>query len=350
MAQVTSRVAPAVVTVSATIFRGGTAEALGFFFGNPGYVITNARVLARATSVTVTDSSGSVDTASLAGIDRTLDVAVLITSQFRIKPLAPAPAPIASGSDVVAVGFRSPTVTNLPTEGRVLGTGRQVAVGKKTYYNVIQTDAPVGATGNGGPLVDRSGRVVGLVIGDTGKVFARPLQSFDSPIRFWEATRNVIHLGPPLVTGDPQSLILSSVLSGYSSSISETHDGGVGWHREWRRPADYTYGEGVVTIYVYVPATEADAQDAYQTQIQYSEGNGFTVASTPNQLGDGETLLQHSTSDQLTYEVVWWDRNFKGDVFVSSGLPPAGEITLQTAVSIAAQQEAPVAASLTNYE
>lgn len=351
VAQVAAAVAPSVVTVDAKVFRGSPAETLGFFYGKPGFVLTNARVMTRATDVTVTDSSGVVSTAFLVGIDRTLDVAVLTTTQFKFKPLMPATGSIAQGSDVVAVGARSALrATDSGTGGKVIGTGRQVTVGKNTYYNLIQTDIGATADGNGGPLVDRTGQVVGMVMGDSGRAFARPLGSFDSPVRFWEATQSLVHLGPPLVAGDPKTLMLSSVLSGYSMSTSETQNDGRGWRGEWRRPPDDTYGEGVVTIYVLVDSSADAAYRDYESQISFSEGKGFTVASAPNQLGDGETLLQHSVGDQLTYEVVWWDRNFKGDVFISSGIPPAGEITMQTAVSIAVQQEVPVAANLASYK
>ena len=70
-------------------------------------------------------------------------------------------AQVSAGQDVLAVGFQlgsafgdSPTVTR-----GIVSAVRTDATGAKW----IQTDAPINPGSSGGPLLDRSGRVIGVV-------------------------------------------------------------------------------------------------------------------------------------------------------------------------------------------
>jgi S1-C subfamily serine protease len=126
-------------------------------------VLTVARLLAGAVSISVISSSGREDTASLVGEDASDNVAVLRAgNQLPSLSLAPSPPP-STGQVAIAVGTSEP-VGSPPavTIGTIRAINRQVPVnGAPPLLDAIDTDAPPGPA-PGGALLDQSGRVVGI--------------------------------------------------------------------------------------------------------------------------------------------------------------------------------------------
>lgn len=147
------RVAPGVVVVSA----GGLVSA-GFAVA-PGLVLTAAHAVAGAREVTVTLRDGRAARATVAEVAPDgLDVALL-----RIA-LSPPPLPIAAGaalragSVVAAIGHPDGSRWTLAT-GLV---AQDPADGKDP--SLLRLQLPLRAGASGGPVVDRSGRVVAIVV------------------------------------------------------------------------------------------------------------------------------------------------------------------------------------------
>jgi putative serine protease PepD len=173
VAGVLAKVGPSVVSVQTQITQRqgpfvaqGEGAGTGILLSADGKVLTNAHVVANATSITVTlPRETTPRTAELIGADTAADVAVLQLTDAH--GLTPAPlgdsTRLAVGDDVVAIGNAlaldgGPTVTS----GIVSALGRSIDTENGTLSGLIQTDAAISSGNSGGPLVNAAGQVVGL--------------------------------------------------------------------------------------------------------------------------------------------------------------------------------------------
>jgi S1-C subfamily serine protease len=146
----------------------------GFVVDKQGYILTNAHVVdengQRATSVTVVFNKGGSETTRvpgrLVGVDSGSDVAVIKVDPGKAGNLNPLPLgdsdKVQVGEPVVAIG--NPLGYDFSiTSGIVSATGRSLeAPNGQTIPNGIQTDAAINQGNSGGPLIDGSGRVIGI--------------------------------------------------------------------------------------------------------------------------------------------------------------------------------------------
>jgi putative serine protease PepD len=165
LAGVVKNVLPSVVTVRAETSLG-EAIGTGFIVSADGYVITNDHVvsgLSGTPSVRFSDSTTA--TAKLIGSDPESDIAVLKINKTGLKPITIGTSSgIAVGDPVLAVGAPL-DLENSVTYGIISALHRPLEVsegGQTRYYSAIQTDAAINHGNSGGPLVDASGRVIGV--------------------------------------------------------------------------------------------------------------------------------------------------------------------------------------------
>ena len=145
---------------------GGTATGSGFLVDTEGHVVTNSHVVAEADKVEV--KLGSSDTtydAEVVGTDPATDVALLKVDApaDSLHPLALADSSkVEVGEPVVAIG--NPFgLDRTVTAGIVSAIQRQIqAPNGFSISHVIQTDAAINPGNSGGPLIDSSGRVIGI--------------------------------------------------------------------------------------------------------------------------------------------------------------------------------------------
>ena len=133
----------------------------GIIFDVHGHVVTNYHVIARATQVRVQLRDGREAAATLVGVDRDTDLAVLKISlgTLPIMPLGRSDR-LRVGEPVLAIG--NPLGLNhTVTQGIVSATGRG-QLGVTTFENFIQTDAAINFGNSGGALIDATGKLVGL--------------------------------------------------------------------------------------------------------------------------------------------------------------------------------------------
>jgi S1-C subfamily serine protease len=149
---VVSAALPAIVLVQTTDARG-----TGFFVSSDT-VITNAHVVDGATYVTLRTSSGDETPAMVTVRSNELDLAELHVSKVRpgqvTLPLTDS-SHVRVGEEVVAIGSAM-GLQNTVTRGIVSGLRRLGPV------VLVQTDAAINHGNSGGPIVDRSGRVVAV--------------------------------------------------------------------------------------------------------------------------------------------------------------------------------------------
>jgi S1-C subfamily serine protease len=136
----------------------------GWVFDDAGHVVTNEHVVNGAAKVTVVFQDGTEVPARVVGTDPSTDVAVLeLEEEHESSPL-----PLGStsslhlGDTVIAIG--SPLgLQGTVTAGIVSGLGRDIqAPNQFTIDGAVQTDAALNHGNSGGPLLDGSGRVVGM--------------------------------------------------------------------------------------------------------------------------------------------------------------------------------------------
>jgi serine protease Do len=136
----------------------------GFILDDQGHIITNTHVVADASHVLVRLVDGREYTAEVVGADRNSDVAVI-----RIAPEANRlSAALLGDSDLAHVGdwvlaLGAPLGLDFTvTAGIISAKGRQITGGELALEAFIQTDAAINPGNSGGPLVDLTGRVVGI--------------------------------------------------------------------------------------------------------------------------------------------------------------------------------------------
>lgn len=134
----------------------------GFVVSKDGYVVTNNHVIDGADEIYVKFSNGREYRTKLVGTSPEVDIAVLkIDSNETFKPLEFA------NSDQVQIGqwsiaFGNPLGLNdSMTVGIISAAGRS-SLGIEEIENFIQTDAAINQGNSGGPLIDITGKVIGV--------------------------------------------------------------------------------------------------------------------------------------------------------------------------------------------
>jgi serine protease Do len=153
--EVTRRVTPAVVSITS---RGGAGS--GFVIREDGVILTNAHVVGGMRTVQVGMANGETYTGEVLGRVADIDVAVVKVAA-RGLPVVPL-----GDSDQIQVGQSAIAIGNPAGYERSVTTGVVSAVNRRiagTYLDeLIQTDAAINPGNSGGPLLDSSGRVIGI--------------------------------------------------------------------------------------------------------------------------------------------------------------------------------------------
>ena len=142
----------------------------GWVWDEEGHIVTNSHVVEDAADIFVSFSNGKWAEAELVASDSQSDLAVLRVEApegMSLRPLERAPELPKVGHYTIALG--SPFgLENSMTLGIVSALGRSVPVGdpgsggRYSLPEVIQTDAAINPGNSGGPLLNLSGRVVGI--------------------------------------------------------------------------------------------------------------------------------------------------------------------------------------------
>jgi serine protease Do len=133
----------------------------GFVYDDKGHILTNNHVVADAERILVTFHDGTKEEAKVVGTFAQSDVAVIRVDNTSFPPLKLGQSEdLKVGQWVLAVG--SPFgYSQTVTAGIVSATDRD-DVGINQFESFIQTDAAINPGNSGGPLVDLTGRVVGI--------------------------------------------------------------------------------------------------------------------------------------------------------------------------------------------
>jgi len=185
----------------------------GFVYDDRGHVLTNNHVVEGSSKITVTFNDGVEASATVVGTDPKSDVAVIKVDNTSYRPLQRGTSgKLKVGEMVMAVG--SPFgLSQTVTTGIISATERnEFSInGPDSYESFLQTDAAINPGNSGGPLVDMSGRVIGInsaIVsgsrGNDGVGFAIPVaiarQVADSLIGSGKVVRGYLGLAPADLT------------------------------------------------------------------------------------------------------------------------------------------------------
>lgn len=150
---------------SLNVFEVPQGSGSGFVWDSRGYVVTNFHVIADANRIQVVMSDQTEYDAKVAGLDPDHDLAVL---KIEAPPEQLRPLPTGRSSELL-VGQKVLAIGNPFGLDQTLTTGVVSAIGRtirsmteRTIDGVIQTDAAINPGNSGGPLLDSSGRLIGV--------------------------------------------------------------------------------------------------------------------------------------------------------------------------------------------
>jgi S1-C subfamily serine protease len=177
---------------------GGSQQATGTGSGviltADGSILTNYHVVQGGDAFSVRFSDGRTAPATVVKTDQQHDLAVIKADATGLTPAK------LGDSDAVQVGqvvlaFGSPLgdLTGTVTEGIISAKDRTITAGSagsrsggETLTGLLQTDAAINPGNSGGPIVDMSGKVIGIAVaGSTqadGLNFAIPIETAKSLI------------------------------------------------------------------------------------------------------------------------------------------------------------------------
>jgi len=214
----------------------------GAILSKDGFVVTNWHVISKAGAVEVQLNDGRTLPAKFIGADVPSDVAILKIDARDLKPLP------FGDSDAVLVGQSVFAVGNpfglqeSVTQGIISARGRRTM--SEAANEFFQTDAPINPGNSGGPLVDLTGRLIGLnnsvLLRTDGIGFAIPSNTvrriFESIrdhgrfIRPWFGV-NMIPLTPALAVqlqlGDAKGALVGAVVENSPAARAGVQPGDV---------------------------------------------------------------------------------------------------------------------------
>ncbi len=138
----------------------------GFVLDTAGHILTNYHVVENAQQIEVSFSDDRVLSATVVGLDAHNDLAVL---QVQAEASTLIPVTLGSSADLqvgqwaIAIGNPFGQFDRTLTTGVISALDRTLESSDgRTITGVIQTDAAINRGNSGGPLLDSSGRVIGI--------------------------------------------------------------------------------------------------------------------------------------------------------------------------------------------
>ena len=187
----------------------------GFIVDPAGYIVTNEHVVQRAADlkIEVTMNDGKVYNARYITGDEKKDLALIKIEEKADFPFIDLNnlSPNLLGQTVLVVGNALGYGSSI-SRGILSGTKRDITVDEMEYKNLLQTDAAINPGNSGGPVIDLSGKLVGVSsaklaftpqgIPTQGLGFAIPADTVrDSVTRFREVAKNQ----PPSQSKSPET-------------------------------------------------------------------------------------------------------------------------------------------------
>jgi S1-C subfamily serine protease len=167
------RVAPAVVNITTQVLRSSffwgaipeEGSGSGFLWDRGGHIVTNYHVIQDAQKIEVSFGGDTTLPATVVGTDPINDLAVIKVEGVPegVQPLdVGASAGLKVGQTAIAIGNPFGQFERTMTQGIISALNRTIETESTVLRGVIQTDAAINRGNSGGPLLDSSGRLIGV--------------------------------------------------------------------------------------------------------------------------------------------------------------------------------------------
>ena len=242
---------PSVVAigVSRNVLEGSTIGT-GFIVSDGGIIVTNKHVVSDTGTkyMVITSDSQKYDVKRIYR-DPILDLAVVQIDASGLQSLELGDSSkLKVGQTVIAIGNALGKFTNTVTTGVVSGLGRAVSAGDlfagstEKFDNLIQTDAAINPGNSGGPLLNSSGRVIGVSVATTEGAqnigFAVPINSVkqivDEFITKGSVSRSFLGISYKFISKDaailndiPQGVYIQAITDNSPAQKSGVHKGDI---------------------------------------------------------------------------------------------------------------------------
>ena len=210
MVEIAENASRAVVSINSTIYNGNFGYGMspvkgsgsGFLISQDGYILTNNHVIEGSENVDVVLNDGRKYKGQIAGTDPQTDVALVKIpgNDFPVMELGDSEN-IRIGSIVLAIG----NALGLPgghtvSMGVISAKNRPMPWADFIFEGLLQTDAAINPGNSGGPLVDMTGKVIGIntaiIAQANGIGFSIPISTvkkeIDDMIRTGKVNRNYV--------------------------------------------------------------------------------------------------------------------------------------------------------------
>ncbi len=135
------------------------------FVLDDGLIVTNRHVVGQPREVAISTWDGRSFEARVDGIAQDADLAVIRVSALDLPPARIREEPAAVGEPIAVIGYPGGGGSTITT-GTVLGFTDGPILGETVP--AIRVDAEVRPGNSGGPLIDREGRVIGVIFALSG--------------------------------------------------------------------------------------------------------------------------------------------------------------------------------------
>lgn len=200
----------------------------GFLVSADGLIVTNKHVVdQKDVEYTVFSNDGKKHIAKVIARDPVLDIALIRIegSGYPYLELGKSDK-LEVGQSVIAIGNALAEFRNTVSVGVVSGLSRSIIAGdssgkSENLDHVIQTDAAINPGNSGGPLLDLTGRVIGVNVavaqGSQNIGFALPVDSVRGAIESVKATGKIVrpYLGIRYIAITPEMKSLNNLTVDY---------------------------------------------------------------------------------------------------------------------------------------
>ncbi len=134
----------------------------GFYVSREGHILTNSHIVASCKQIVVRHPDRTLEAAQKVAEDSTNDLALLRVDRRPVTVATFRQTPAEPGESVMAIGF---PLSGLLASEAIVSTGSVSATaGMGDNVTLIQVSTPVQPGNSGGPLLEKSGSVLGVVV------------------------------------------------------------------------------------------------------------------------------------------------------------------------------------------
>ena len=154
-----------VVEINAYSSLSDSGQGRGVILTSDGYIVTNKHVVGTSTSFTVVFSDNTSEEATVVGVDSLTDIAVLKVERTGLQAMDFGSAENLSVGQIVYTIGNPYGYSWSFTDGSISGLNRMVSTSSSSAVipNMIQTNALVNPGNSGGPLLNSSCEMIGLI-------------------------------------------------------------------------------------------------------------------------------------------------------------------------------------------